>query len=122
MAYADYAYYTTVYLGNAISEADFPRLAQRAGECIDQLTFGRAADATGDLQTAVKDACCAVAEAVQRNEAMQETAGVSSEKVGDLSVSYTQLSAREANRRINIAATQYLARTGLLYPGAVVMC
>ena len=30
MAYADYTFYTTVYLGNIISQTDFPRLAERS--------------------------------------------------------------------------------------------
>lgn len=122
MAYADYTYYTTMYLGNAISEEDFPRLAQRASECLDQLTFGRAADATGDLQTAVKSACCAVAETVQRNETSQTNADVSTERVGDLSVTYARVSSREADRRVYNAAARYLSLTGLLYPGVVVVC
>ena len=29
---ADYAFYTETYLGGSIPEADFPRLAKRAGE------------------------------------------------------------------------------------------
>ena len=29
---ADYMFYTNTYLGDSIPEADFPRLAQRAGE------------------------------------------------------------------------------------------
>ena len=29
MAYCDYDFYTNKYLGNVITEADFPRLAER---------------------------------------------------------------------------------------------
>lgn len=40
MAYADYAYYTTAYLGTTIGEADFPRLSLRASSYLDYYTQG----------------------------------------------------------------------------------
>lgn len=43
MAYADYRYYITTYLGTAIQEADFPRLSLRASSFLDYYTQGRAA-------------------------------------------------------------------------------
>ena len=42
MAYADYEYYTTTYLGTAIQEADFPRLSLRASSFLDYYTQSRA--------------------------------------------------------------------------------
>ena len=41
MAYCDYDFYTNKYLGNVITEADFPRLSERASEKLDRLTFDR---------------------------------------------------------------------------------
>ena len=60
MAYADYEYYTTTYLGTAIKEDDFPRLSLRASSFLDYYTQGQAAQ-NPDLD-ALKMACCAVAE------------------------------------------------------------
>ena len=59
MVYADYDYYSNVYLGTAISSDDFPRLAMRASAFLDYATQGRVAQhAAWD---AVPMACCAVA-------------------------------------------------------------
>lgn len=63
MAYVDYGYYTTTYLGTAIMASDFPRLSLRASSFLDYYTQGRAAQ-NKDLD-AVKMACCAVAEQYQ---------------------------------------------------------
>lgn len=41
MALCDYEFYKNKYLGDVITEADFPRLAERASEKIDRLTFDR---------------------------------------------------------------------------------
>ena len=65
MAYADYAFYEGTYYGAVIPEADFPRLAERATEYIDALTFERL---VGGLPTderaqeKVQKAVCAAAE------------------------------------------------------------
>ena len=53
MAYADFTYYSTSYLGNVIAETDFSRLALRASAVIDQLTFSRATSDT-DNTIAIK--------------------------------------------------------------------
>lgn len=67
MAYADYRYYITTYLGTAIQEADFPRLSLRASSFLDYYTQGRAARNAG--LDALKMACCAVAEQYQAIDA-----------------------------------------------------
>lgn len=123
MVYADYTYYTEVYMGHEIAKEDFPRLSQRASEWIDQLTFGRAAGVTEEnLLTAVQSACCAAAEAVQQNEASQKAGVVSSERVGDQSVTYARVSAGEAQGSVTRAVSRYLANTGLMYAGVMVLC
>ena len=38
MPYADYNYYTGTFLGDAIAEANFPRLALRASDFLDYYT------------------------------------------------------------------------------------
>ena len=42
MIYADYAYYTDIYGGKAVSQEDFLRLAAEASAYLDRVTLGRA--------------------------------------------------------------------------------
>ena len=72
MAYADYEYYTTTYLGTAIKEDDFQRLSLRASSFLDYYTQGRAAQ-NPELD-ALKMACCAVAEQYQYIDTAQALA------------------------------------------------
>lgn len=137
MAYADYEYYTETYLGTAIKEPDFPRLALRASSYLDYYTQGKAAK-NADLE-ALKMACCAVAEQYQVIDTAQtvarnslaysmESSGpeTSSESVGSWSRSYrgggesaaaALESAQGAKQALADVAKQYLATTGLLYRG-----
>lgn len=70
MAYCDYDFYTNKYLGNVITEADFPRLSERASEKLDRLTFDRlSVSEDGTIETLdektstrVKKAVCKIAE------------------------------------------------------------
>ena len=43
MAYADYKFYTESF-GNVVPETDFPRLAERASDFVDTMTFDRLVD------------------------------------------------------------------------------
>lgn len=136
MIYADFDYYANTYMGNAITEEDFPRLAVRASWYIDYITQNRA-ESCADLE-AVKMCCCALAEQYQAIDAAQSlalkslTAGgdggmeVQSETVGSWSRSYrsggdSAMSAAQAaaDSRTTLyqTAQQYLAHTGLLYRG-----
>lgn len=136
MAYADYEYYKDTYLGTAIKEADFPRLALRASSFLDYYTQGRAAQNV-DLD-ALKMACCAVAEQYQYVDTAQslaqksltaslETDGeLQSQTVGSWSKTYRSggetaqqaaTAAQTAQVSLAAAAMQYLAGTGLLYRG-----
>ncbi|WP_304508922.1 hypothetical protein [Anaerotignum sp.] len=115
MAYTTYEFYQSGYRGNAIPEADFARLAERASEYIDYATFGRAStyDDTADL---LKKACCAVAESYQLNE---NGGGVVSETVGKITRNYivgTSIAPTE-DQRLYKAVSRYLSRTDLLYLG-----
>lgn len=136
MAYADYEYYTTTYLGTAIKEDDFPRLALRASSFLDYYTQGRAAK-NSDLD-ALKMACCAVAEQYQYIDTAQALAQKSlsaslesdgelqSQTVGSWSKTYRSggdsaqqalSSVQTAQATLGSIAQQYLAGTGLLYRG-----
>lgn len=141
MAYADYEYYTTTYLGTAIKEDDFPRLALRASSFLDYYTQGRAAK-NSDLD-ALKMACCAVAEQYQYIDTAQALAQKSlsaslesdgelqSQTVGSWSKTYRSggdsaqqalSSVQTAQAALGAIAQQYLAGTGLLYRGRGCSC
>lgn len=123
-AYADYTYYTNTYLGSAIASADFNRLALRASAEIDKLTFDNAAVIlAAATETAVidkiKTATCAIAEEIQRQETEGDLGGVSSERVGNHSISFSanSLAALSPDQKIERVAKLYLANTYLMYRG-----
>ena len=65
MAYTDFEFYTTTYHGNVVPEADFPRIADRASDFLDVITFDRLVDdlpSDERAATKVQKAVCAVAE------------------------------------------------------------
>lgn len=111
MPYADYEYYRLTYHGS-LPEETFTRLARRASAYLDRVSFGRIREAT----EAVKDACCAVVEAMELNE---RGGGIASETNDGVSVSYVAgiSNAKSEDRRLYDAAFLYLGGTGLLYRG-----
>lgn len=113
MVYADYNFYAEKFIGKTIKEADFERLALRASQFLDYYTMNRAKDYTKD--DAVKNACCAVAEAYQTVEKTGAKKGIASESVGSYSVSY--ITDKTAKSELANAARQYLSFTGILYRG-----
>ena len=114
MVYADYDYYLNEYSGNAVAEADFTRLSRQASAYLDSLTCGKIRGTWVD-DSRVKDACCAVAEVMQKQEKGGE---VASESNDGASVTYVTGSATPEQRMYN-AAVMYLSSTGLLYAGAM---
>ena len=63
MAYADYEFYTTSYFGSDVPETDFSRLAERASDFVDTMTFDRLVDGlpTNERsQKRVKKAVCSL--------------------------------------------------------------
>ena len=129
MAYADYKFYTKTFLGNVIAADDFPRLALRASERIDEMTYGRAAahfvpapeigDDLTAIQMAIAKATCALAEAIGQTEmgSGADGAPVRQERMHNYSVTYSQRTEAEIRAKENAAAAVYLAQTGLLYAG-----
>jgi hypothetical protein len=134
MVYADYAYYTTMYMGVSIPADDFPRLAVRASSFLDYYTQGRA-EKRPELD-ALKMACCAIADqyqvmdqaqALMSRAASTDTSGeLQSQSVGGWTKTYRSGwdGAKAAADAANIArssladiAQQYLAGTGLIYRG-----
>ncbi len=59
MIYADYDYYANVY-GGGCSEQEFTRRAAEVSAFIDRVTFGRAAEHSGDER--LKLCCCSLVE------------------------------------------------------------
>jgi len=115
MAYADYAFYTTEYKGNAIPEADFNRFAEQASAHIDTYTFDRAKDYT-DTDNKLKKACCAVADVLLSAESGGDK---QSESVGSYSVTYAVgiSNTKSTDQKIKSAIKLYLGLTGLMYGG-----
>lgn len=91
MAYADYDFYTTSYFGSVVPEADFDRLAARASDFIDTLTFDNLVDglpADKRSQKRIKKAVCSLAELMyqielaEKNAISQASAGATDTNVG----------------------------------------
>lgn len=77
MAYADYEFYTTSYFGSVVPEADFPRLAERANDFVDTMTFDRLVDGlpTNERsQKRIKKAVCSLAELMYQIELAEKNA------------------------------------------------
>lgn len=129
MIYADYDYYANVYMGNSISEEDFPRMAARASRFIDYITQNRAESSGLD---AVKLCACELAEKYQlidmahmaaRDSMSGDAEQVKSESVGSWSRTYGSAAdnaaaiAESVQADLSATAYRYLSGTGLLYRG-----
>lgn len=93
MAYADYKFYTESF-GNVVPEADFPRLAEKASDFVDTMTFDRLVDGlpTNERsQKRIKKAVCSLAELMyqielaEKNATNQASANVTDINVGNIS-------------------------------------
>lgn len=112
----DYGYYAGVFLGTAVSQADWPRAVREACAYIDEITYGRLRGRT-ELPDEVKLAACAVADAVQAQRAatarIDAAAGVKSFSNDGYSESFAdavQLAEDYARRKADAAAV-YLPRS-----------
>lgn len=127
--YADFAFYTTVYYGDQLTEETFQKYATRASDYIDYLTWKKA-QSYDDTDNTVKKCCCALADQFQSIDALKAAANakvtadgiIASESVGSHSRSFKtgvdvaqDIAAEEA--KIAAIARQYLLPTGLLYRG-----
>lgn len=76
MTYADYKFYTESF-GNVVPEADFPRMAERASEFVNTMTFDRLVDGlpTNERsQKRIKKAVCSLAEKMYQIELAEKNA------------------------------------------------
>lgn len=77
MAYTDYEFYKTSYFGSVVPETDFPRLAERASDFVDTMTFDRLVDGLPTNERAqkrIKKAVCSLAELMYQVELAEKNA------------------------------------------------
>lgn len=77
MAYADYDFYKTSYFGSVVPETDFSRLAERASDFVDTMTFDRLVDGLPTdtrAQKRIKKAVCSLAELMYQIELAEKNA------------------------------------------------
>jgi hypothetical protein len=127
MAYEPYITqtdYTNLYKGVSIDAAKFPRIALRASDEIDKLTFSRVRRASldsfdADTQEAVKLATCVMAEVLAQIDTATEGSGIvtTDEKVGDYSYSVDASQLSSLRVAALTTACSHLRMTGLLYAG-----
>lgn len=122
MNYADEKYYTDTYLcgKKAVITTAFSYYARKASQIIDRYTFGRVD--SNNIPECVKMCCCEVAEHLYTNDTATDNGtknNVTSERIGDLSVSYGGAEAQSKATAANVRSAIYLwlADTGLLYRG-----
>ena len=130
MGHIDYPFYTDEYLKGKepkVSQGYFGFYDSQAEAIIKEMTHGRS-DTYIDGNE-VKMATCAameqiyaaIGESTENDDADVIPAGVSSEKVGDYSVTYLNNSQEErmqtARKTAMMAARVYLGQTGLLFSG-----
>lgn len=114
MAYADYDYYINNYKSSILSESDFNFLSERAAEFMDSVTFGRlkTQDCT-EFDDNIKKCNCELAEAVYKSDVQKK---ITSESIGEYSVSYAQQTADSHKNQYQIVV-KHLLNTGLMYRG-----
>ena len=126
MSIVSYEYYTSTYLGESVSEADFPRYDLRAETIIRNITkgatdqFARLTEAT---QEAVKNAICAQIEYFSIYGPEVATTGRTggSFTVGKVSVSNGSEVRTGASSMVCPLAIAFLEQTGLLNPAVGVI-
>ncbi len=116
MIYTDYRFYKEEFHGKLIPAEDFDRAAISATQYINNVTFGRIGS---NVTEAVKNACCAAAEVYYSGSVSPRAAsGITSEKVGNHSVSYSAAENISTQaKRLRSAVKLWLGSTGLLYRG-----
>jgi hypothetical protein len=122
MAYIDYTFYTDVYRGVPISDADtFLRFAERASDVIDQLTNYQIGDISQHpdwMQTLIKKAVATQVEyfVYTDDSVLHGVNDLQNVKLGDFSYTLGNPGAAQ----ISPAVLSYLRQTGLLYRGVTV--
>ena len=117
--YAEYDFYLNDYKGSVIPDApNYDRAAVEASAYLDYITRNRIKDIADDMMVKVKLAQCAIADVCYRQMQDDVANVVSSESVGNHSVTYAARASygqRELEKYSK--AKIYLRGTGLLYGG-----
>lgn len=77
MAYADLEFYKNSYFGNVVPDSEFRRLAEKASDFLDVITFDRLVDGLPQNErwkTKIKKAVCAVTEKMYQLELAEKQA------------------------------------------------
>lgn len=131
MAYADYDFYSNVFLGEDIKPNQFDRLAERASEIIDTLIYSRITDdmlKNEKLAVKIKKANCALAEQLLIMKDHYNSTGngtIASIKAGEESVTYNKNNQnnsflyiqKDMQKTAISIISKYLIGTSLLYMG-----
>jgi len=114
--YADYTYYIDTYKGAVLDTASFDLYALKATQKIKLYTLDRIN--VDNISEEVKMCCCELAELMYKHD-REDSNGITSEKVGEHSVSYVSPEAKEKLLNLSVKSIIYnwLAMTGLLYRG-----
>lgn len=117
--FTDYSYYLNDYLCGTsalLDEKSCSFWLRKAQQRITQYTHGNIDESA--VPDCVKLCCCELAEYLFKAEKSRPQTGVSSESVGDVSVSYKQEDfSRILSRDVREIIYRYLADTGLLFGG-----
>lgn len=114
--YADYIFYTDEYEGFRIPQERFGYFCRKASKLLDRY-LSRAvteADETPDLKCAV----CELCDSLYAMETSRSAEGISSESIGDLSVTYKDTSGDKAvGSAVSAVLKAWLSDTDLIYCG-----
>lgn len=123
-AYIDENFYNSIYNGAEIDSTVFSRIAKRASDEIDKLTFNRVrteglSSFSENIQEKIKLAVCAYAEMLSQIETATDGTGIrgTSEKVGSYSYLVDAQSIKDVLVDAKIKAKSFMVDTGLLYAG-----
>lgn len=116
MLFDDFKYYVEVFRSGVIlNESTFNTVINEANAYINLLTRGNITDVTDE----VKNAICGVCDVIYNRKLHDEINIISSESLGNHSVSYKcdKITTQERKKQMLDVAKLYLANTGLLYRG-----
>lgn len=113
----NHTFYTDKYLSGkeaALDAASFPYWERKASGVVRKYTFGNINE-NMDIPEAVQMCVCEVAELLYKQE--NTGRGLTSERVGEYSVTYKAQTAPEREVEQYLTVNNWLANTGLMYCG-----
>lgn len=116
----EFEFYQSQFYGDLIPQEQWNKYSHRAKTKVDFLTFGRTIK-MDPLTPEVNSCICAIAEYLF-NDDMINNGMISSESTDGHSVTYVQKTNVQKESDLKSIAIEYLANTGLMYPGASSIC